>query len=94
MLACLYVHCAWAWVPVEVMRLRVRHARERVGLCCVGLVRHGDGCVCEGGFGEERKKGAGTKVARLALQKLRLEILGLRSRVAQTGVAAPPGTAL
>jgi hypothetical protein len=41
-----------------------------------------------------RMKGAGTKVARLALQKLRLEILGLRSRVAQTGVAAPPGTAL
>jgi hypothetical protein len=32
------------------------------------------------GVCEQRKKGAGTKIARLALQKLRLEILGLRSR--------------
>jgi hypothetical protein len=51
------------------MRLRVRHARERVQLGCVGLVRHGDECVGEEGFGEERKKGVGAKVALLALQK-------------------------
>jgi hypothetical protein len=53
------------------MRLRVRHAREGVGLCCVGLVRHGEECKVEKGgeVWEERKKGAGTKVARLALQK-------------------------
>jgi hypothetical protein len=28
--------------PVEVMRFAVGHARERVSLCGVGLVRHGD----------------------------------------------------
>lgn len=32
-------------VPVEVMRLAVRHARERVRLRCVCLVRHGKDCT-------------------------------------------------
>mgnify|MGYP003624097162 CR=1 FL=1 len=41
----LSIHLAREVVPVEVMRLRVRHARERVCLCGVGLVRHVDDCL-------------------------------------------------
>ena len=60
-----------AWeVPVEVMRLRVRHARERVGLCCVSLVRHVDGC--EGGekVGREKEEGCGSEVRAAAATKV------------------------
>jgi hypothetical protein len=62
------------------MRLRVRHARERVGLCCVGLVRHGDGCVGEGVFGGEKEGCRNEGRTAGATKVQRLEILGLRSR--------------
>lgn len=44
---CLYLWTLKECLPVEVMRLGVRHAREGILLCCVLLIRHGD-CDREG----------------------------------------------
>jgi hypothetical protein len=52
------------------MRLRVRHARERIRLCCVCLVRHVCECVKEEKVGGRKEEERRTRLRAAAARKV------------------------